>query len=59
MKKIMVKYTSEIDNDEYYRFCKNKMIGDRDLHAMLRDVAKTEGLIAIRKTMQEEWNGLL
>ena len=59
MKKIMVKYTAEIDNDEYYRFCKNKMIGDRDLHAMLRDVAKTEGLIAIRKTMQEEWNGLL
>jgi hypothetical protein len=26
---------------------------------MLRDIAKTEGLIAIRKTMQEEWNGLL
>ena len=59
MKKIMVKYTAEIDNDEYYRFCKIKRIGNKDLHAMLRDIATTEGLIAIRKTMQEEWNGLL
>ena len=54
MKKILVKYTAEIDNDEYYRYCKKKMIGDRDLHSMLRDIATTEGLKSIRIKMQEE-----
>ena len=58
MKKIMVKYTAEIDNDEYYRYCKKNMIGDRDFHIILQGLAKNEGLKAIRIKMQEEWNGL-
>ena len=58
MKKILIKYTAEIDNDEYYRYCNKLRIGDRVLHSILRDIATTEGLKSIRKKMQEEWNGL-
>lgn len=58
MKKILIKYTAEIDNDEYYRYCNKQRIGDRVLHSMLRDIATTEGLKSIRKKMQEEWNEL-
>ena len=53
MKRILIKYTAEIDSAEYDRTCKKKMIGNQAMHEILRDVAKTEGLIAIRKKMQE------
>ena len=52
MKKILVKYTAEIDED--YRYCKKNMIGDRDFHIILQGLAKNEGLKAIRIKMQEE-----
>ena len=53
MKKILIKYTAQIDSAEYDRICKKKMIGNHAMHEILRDVAETEGLIAIRKKMQE------
>ncbi len=53
MKKILIKYTAQIDSAEYDRMCKKKMIGNHAMHEILRDVAKTEGLVAIRKKMQE------
>lgn len=53
MKKIFIKYTAEVDDYEFDRICKKARVGKRDLHAMLRDVATTEGLIAIRKKIQE------
>tara|TARA_R110002012_G_C11592112_1_gene606353 strand:+ start:943 stop:1107 length:165 start_codon:yes stop_codon:yes gene_type:complete len=53
MKRILIKYTAEIDNAEYDRICKKKMIGNHAMHEILRDIAQTEGLIAIRKKMQE------
>ena len=53
MKRILIKYTAEIDNAEYDRICKKKMIGNHAMHEILRDVAQTEGLIAIRKKIQE------
>jgi len=53
MKKIFIKYTAEVDDYEFDRICKKARVGKRDLHAMLRDIATTEGLIAIRKKIQE------
>ena len=53
MKRILIKYTAEIDSAEYDRICKKKMKGNHAMHEILRDVAQTEGLIAIRKKMQE------
>ena len=54
MKKILIKYTAQIDSAEYDRMCKKKMIGKHAMHEILRDAAKTEGLVAIRKKMKEE-----
>ena len=53
MKKVFIKYTAEVDDYEFERLCRKARIGKRELHAMLRDVATTEGLIAIRKKIQE------
>ena len=53
MKKVFIKYTAEVDDYEFERLCRKARIGKRELHAMLRDVATTEGLIAIRKNLEQ------
>ena len=53
MKKILVRYTAEIDNDLFDRMCKLNRIGKKDLHAILQHEAELEGRVAIRKKLQE------
>ena len=54
MKKILIKHTVQIDDDDYDRFCNKLRIGIRDWHHLFQDDFIAAGERAIRKRMQEE-----
>ena len=54
MKKILIKHTVQIDDDDYDRFCNKLRIGIRDCHHLFQDDFIAAGERAIRKRMQEE-----
>ena len=53
MKKILIKYTEELDQRDYDRFLRLNRIGDRDCHNLLRDDFIAAGRAALIKRMQE------
>tara|TARA_R100000008_G_scaffold84510_1_gene72084 strand:- start:57 stop:230 length:174 start_codon:yes stop_codon:yes gene_type:complete len=57
MKKILIKHTVQIDDDDYDRFCNKLRIGIRDCHHLFQDDFIAAGERAIRKRMQEEVYG--
>ena len=53
MKKILIKYTEELDQRDYDRFLRLNHIGDRDCHNLLRKDFIAAGKAALRKRLQE------
>ena len=53
MKKIMIKYTMELDLDDYERFLRLRRINNKYCHHMFQDDFIKAGETAIRKRLQE------
>ena len=53
MKKILIKYTTELDQRDYDRFIRLNKIGDRYCHNLLRNDFIKAGETALRKRLQE------
>ena len=47
MKRIMVKFTVEIDNAKFDKYCEKQMIGKKVAVVNLRDFAETAGRVLI------------
>ena len=54
MKKRYIRYTVQIDDDEYDRYCRKVRIGIRECHTMFQKDFIAAGETEIRKRMQEE-----
>ena len=53
MKKILIKYTAELDQRDYDRFLRLNRLGDRVCHNFFRDDFIAAGEAALRKRLQE------
>ena len=53
MKKILIKYTAELNQKDYDRFIRLNKIGDRYCHNLFRDDFIKAGETALRKRLQE------
>ena len=57
MKKILIKYTVEVDNNMYDQFLYKARLGDRECHKLFRDKFITAGTAAIKSQLKEAING--
>ena len=57
MKKILIKYTVEVDNNMYDRFLYKARLGDRECHKLFRDKFIAAGTAAVKNQLKEATNG--
>ena len=53
MKKILVKYTMEVDDNKFEKACRQTMIGTNPMMVRLRDMAEIHGRVSVYDFVDE------